>query len=119
VNSYIYNDEDNAPMNDAVVNESNFDRNGHNPTVYQSAYEARMYDKYGEPVPFNDPPEDGCWNCLNFDYNHEACTVNWNNLDESYYNPDTDDRNPTDYCKDHEKDEDAVWEDWFGDGTDT
>ena len=113
---YIYNDEDNAPMCDEMFDR--IDQDGHNPTVYTSYAEMRAAEKE-EALPFTDPPEDGCWNCLNFDYNHEACTVNWNNLDESYYNPDTDDRNPTDYCKDHEKDEDAVWEDWFGDGTDT
>lgn len=50
---------------------------------------------------------DGCWNCMNFDCRHEACTLNWNNLDESYYNPDTDDRDLTDYCEYHETDPDA------------
>ena len=116
MNRYIYNDEDNAPMCDEMFDR--IDPGGHNHTVYTSYAEMRAAEKE-EALPFTDPPEDGCWNCLNFDYNHEACTVNWNNLDESYYNPDTDDRNPTDYCDDHEKDEDAVWEDWFGDGTDT
>ncbi len=37
--SRIYNDEDNEPMSD-------FDF--HNPTVYLSEYEARMYERYGE-----------------------------------------------------------------------
>ena len=77
--NYIYNDEDNAPMND-------FDFDGHNPTVYLNAYEAKQWDKYGEPEP-KEKPADGCWNCMNFDWKHEACTSNWNNLDESYYNP--------------------------------
>ena len=94
-----------------------FDKDGHNPTVYTSAYEAKMYDKYGEPVPFSDPP-DGCWNCLNYNYNKEACTLTWNNMDESYYCPDTDDKDFDDWCPEHETDKDAVWEDWF-DGTDT
>ena len=98
---YIYNDEDNVPMN-----EEQFDRDGHNPTVYSSAYEARMYDKYGEPEP-KEKPDDGCWNCMNFDWKHEACTLNWNNMDESYYNPDCDDRKLTDCCEDHETDPDA------------
>ena len=92
---YIYNDEENAPMNDDA-----FDQGGHNPTVYLSAYEARMHDKYGEPEP-QEKPADGCWNCMNFDWFHEACTVNWNNMDESYYNPDID------YCEYHETDPDA------------
>ena len=48
---------------------------------------------------------DGCWNCLNFDWTHEACTTNWNNMDESYYNPDIDDRNPDDWCEVWEHDE--------------
>ena len=106
---YIYNDEDNAPMND------DFDKDGHNPTVYLDAYEAKQWDKYGEPVPFNEPPEDGCWNCLNFDYKHEACTIRWNNMDEDYYNPEIDDRELTDYCDDFDKDESVEWEDVFGD----
>ena len=57
----------------------------------------------------NLPPRipNGCWNCINFDWKHEACTVNWNNLDESYYNPDTDNRELTDYCEYHETDPDA------------
>ena len=55
---------------------------------------------------------------MNFDWRHEACTLNWNNLDESYYNPDCDDRKLTHYCEDHETDPDAVWEDIFDDGTD-
>lgn len=95
---YIYNDEDNAPMN-----EETFDRDGHNPTVYLDAYEARMSEKHGEP----EKPDNGCWNCMNFDWKHEACTLNWNNLDESYYNQDADDRKLTDSCDDWEEDPDA------------
>ena len=112
MNGYLYDDEDNAPMNDDSF--GSIDKDGHNPTVYLSAYEARMYDKYGEPVPFDDPPSDGCWNCLNYDYRKEACTLTWNNLDESYYNPETDDKDPDDWCPEHDTDKDAVWEDWFG-----
>ena len=58
-------------------------------------------------VPMMDKPNNGCWNCMNFDWKHEACTLNWNNLDESYYCPDTDDRDLTDFCYDHEPDPDA------------
>ena len=94
--NYIYNDEDNAPMND-------FDRDGHNPTVYLDAYSARM-DREQEQ---KENPADGCWNCIHFDWKHEACSLNWNNLDESYYNPACDDRELTDYCEDHETDPDA------------
>ena len=94
---YIYNDEDNEPMSDFDV---------HNPTIYLSEFEARMNDKHGEPEP-REKPADGCWNCMNFDWKHEACTMNWNNLDESYYNPETDDRELTDHCDDWEEDPDA------------
>lgn len=85
---------------------SDFDRDGHNPAGYLDAYEARMFDKYGYPEP-KEKPNDGCWNCMNFDWCHEACTLNWNNMDESYYNPDTDNRELTDCCEEHETDPDA------------
>ena len=55
--------------------------------------------------------ENGCWNCLNYDWRHEACTIRWNNLDESYYNPDLDDRKPCEYCCDHSPFKEAVWDD--------
>ena len=117
--SYIYNDEDNAPMNDEFMPIPGIeDEHGQNPTVYTSLTEAKAWEN-GEQVPFDDPPADGCWNCMNFDWKHEACTLNWNNMDESYYNPDCDDRKLTDCCEDHETDPDAVWEDIFDDGTDT
>ena len=100
---YIYNDEDNVPMNEDQFDR--IDRNGHNPTVYTCFAEMRAAEK----IPFNEPekPDDGCWTCMHFDWKHEACTVNWNNLDESYYNPDCDDRELTDYCENHETDPDA------------
>ena len=114
---YLYDDEDNAPMNDEAFDR--IDQNGHNPTVYTSYAEMKAARDEAMAIPFNDPPADGCWNCMNFDWSHEACTVNWNNMDESYYNPDCDDRELTDCCEDHETDPDAVWEEIFGDGTDT
>ena len=92
---YIYNDEDNAPMADDP-----FDI--HNPTVYLCRAEMKAAD-----LPEKEKPEDGCWNCINFDWKREACTLNWNNLDESYYNPDIDDRKLTDHCEYHETDPDA------------
>ena len=93
---YIYNDEDNAPMND-------FD--SHNPTVYTSLAEAMNADR----LPFNEPekPDDGCWNCIHFDWDHEACSAGWNNYDDCYYNPDTDDRDLMDHCDMWEEDPDA------------
>jgi len=110
---YIYNDEDNAPMRDDVLGEDPYRKY----TTYSCKAEEKAYES-GEALPFTDPPEDGCWNCLNFDWKHEACTVNWNNMDESYYNPDTDDRELTDHCEYHEPDKDVDWRDVF-DGTDT
>ena len=104
---YIYNDEDNSPMIDDP-----FD-GPHNPTVYPDAYTARMYDRYGEPEPKKIRPDNGCWNCRNFDWTHEACTLNWNNMDESYYNPDIDDRDYTDICDDHDIDPDVDPAYWF------
>lgn len=119
VNSIIYNDEDNVPMNGHDVDgmrylymaKDSFD-GPHNPTVYSSRAEMKAVE---DQIPFDDPPRDGCWNCLNYNYDHEACTIGWNNMDEDYYNPASDDRNPTDYCEYHELDKDAVWEDWFDD----
>ena len=93
---YVYNDEDNEAMVDDPF------AGLHNPTVYLDRAEMRAED-----LPFTDPIPDGCWNCMNFDWNHEACTINWNNMDESYYNPDADDRKLTDCCEYHETDPDA------------
>ena len=101
---YVYTDEDNAPMND-------FDF--HNPTVYPDQYTARMYDGHGEPEP-KCKPEDGCWNCLEYNPSKCACMLRWNNLDKSYFNPDLDGLEPTDKCDEHKTDPDAVWEDFGG-----
>lgn len=100
---YVYDDEDNYPL----------DSNGHNPTVYPDRYTMKAWEN-GEPEQ-QKKPDDGCWNCRNFDWKREACTVNWNNLDESYYNPDLDDRDPFDFCENHDLDPDVKPEDWdFG-----
>ena len=104
--NYIYNDEDNYPMI-----EDPFDI--HNPTVYTSRAEAKAWE-HGEPEP-EQKPGNGCWNCRNYDWTREACTKNWNNLDDCYYNPDLDDHDPTDCCEDHDLDPDVKPEDWdFG-----
>lgn len=100
--AYIYNDEDNVPMNDDFMREDPVLKY----TTYISREEMKAAERH-EEIPFNDPPADGCWNCMNFDWKHEACTLNWNNLDESYYNPNCDDRELTDYCDEHETDPDA------------
>ena len=111
--NYIYSDEDNEPMYHDLIE----DDAGHNPTVYTSYAEMRAAEK----VPFSDPPEEppnGCWNCFNFDWKREACTAGWNNMDESYYNPDTDDRELTDWCEMHDKDPDIDWREVFEDEPD-
>ena len=105
---YLYDDEDNAPMSDDVFDR--IDVNGHNPTVYGSFAEMKAVEK-GETEK-KVKPDNGCWNCINYDPSRGACTINWNNMDESYYNPDTDDMKPTDICKDHDIDPDADPEDW-------
>ena len=105
--SYLYDDEDNVAMNDEA-----WDKDGHNPTVYNSYAEMRAAE---QPLPFTDPPEDGCWNCR--EYNGDFCTKLWNNLDECYKETERDLRDPDDKCDDWEKDPDAVWEDYHG--TDT
>jgi hypothetical protein len=102
---YIYNDEDNAPMNDHLA-EFDF----HNPTVYGSraemlAIESGAYEEKEEH-------ENGCWNCTNYDGNR--CTKEWNNLDPSYYIDWRDDKKPDDYCDDWELEEGSIYEDFFG-----
>lgn len=110
---HAYDDEDNSPMV-----ESEIDRIMEY-TVYSSRAEMKAGDEGTLDIPFSDPPEHGCWDCLLYDPSKEACTKDWNNLDESYYNPDRDDHDPTYYCSDHETDPDAEWSDWFDtdDGT--
>lgn len=93
---YIYNDEDNAPMTE-------------DPWLKYTTYSCRDEEK-AEP---KEKIPDGCWNCLNFDWTREACSANWNNMDESYYNPDTDDRKLDDWCEYHDPDKDADPEDIF------
>ena len=108
--SYLYDDEDNAPMRGDVMREDPVLKY----TTYSSKLEMQMADR-GEALPFTDPPEYGCWNCREFDGDH--CMRNWNNADPDYYNPDTDDKDPDDRCEAWTLDENAVWEDYHG--TDT
>ena len=105
---YLFDDEDNAPMNSEVFDR--IDQAGHNPTVYSSYAEMREMEKN---LPFAEPPENGCWNCLLFDYGKEACSKDWKHADPGRYNPETDDRKPTDYCEYWQEDKDACWGDWF------
>ena len=90
-----YDDEDNAPMSEDNL-----------PGVKMTwkRYSDIIADMQKEdPLPFTDPPlpEKGCWNCMEYDPGRMACTIRWNNLDESYYNPDLDDREPTDSCEEN------------------
>lgn len=103
---YIYNDEDNVPMNDDTMPGVKMD---------WKRYSDIISEMSEDPLPFTDPPlpEKGCWNCMNFNWDREACTVNWNNMDDSYYNPATDDRDYTDSCEDNwELNPDATPEDF-------
>lgn len=86
MSDYIYNDEDNVPMNDDAWS------GPHNPTVYLSRAEMQAE----EALPFTDPPEDGCWNCTHYD--GDRCDKDWNNADEDYYVPDRDDHEPNFKC---------------------
>lgn len=89
------------------------DKDGHNPTVYSSRAEMKAIE---QGLPFTDPgPDDGCWNCLLYSWEKEACTKDWNNNDPDYYIPGVHDRSPTDWCEDHELDKDAEWGDYFDD----
>ena len=102
---YIYSDDDNVPMNESAWN-SIEDRDGHNPTVYLSFAEMRAAQR-GE-IPFDEEKHDnGCWNCTEYDGSH--CMIGWNNLDPAYYNPDTDDRDPDDWCPEWEEDKNAPY----------
>lgn len=112
---YVFDDEDNAGMIDLtepkrpVITVRRFDKDGKLVTVEQYKTMADMIQHYKNLKDPDEPekPDNGCWNCMYFDWKHEACTVNWNNLDESYYNPDTDDRELIDYCEAWEEDPDA------------
>ena len=42
-----------------------------------------------------------CDNCSWYD--GDRCMVNWNNMDESYYIPDRDDKEPEDVCENWEE----------------
>ena len=56
---YIYNDEDNYPMNDDAWDR--IDQDGHNPTVYGSMAEmkaAETQDLLDDELPFTDEDED-------------------------------------------------------------
>jgi hypothetical protein len=96
---YIYNDEDNVAMEDPWGKY----------TVYSWKAEADAYEN-GQSE--HDEPYNGCWNCT--EYNGYACMRNWNNADESYYCPATDDHDPDFICDDWEHEPGAIYDDFFG-----
>ena len=116
---YVYDDEDNAPLNiephRPVVTDMRVNSKGEWVIVaqYDSLSDASRAYKNRKDPDAPEEPANGCWNCRNFDWKHEACTLNWNNMDESYYNPDCDDRELTDYCDDHDLDPDVDPADCF------
>lgn len=80
-----------------------FDKDGHNPTVYGSIEEMRYFES---PERLLDDPEDRkecCGMCALFDGDH--CTKEWNNMDKDYYLPWRDDKEPEDWCECFEKGE--------------
>ena len=66
---YIYSDEDNAPMTETETDRIM------KYTTYSSQAEMRDYDRGEYPEEKQDKPADGCWNCWNFNWKHEACTL--------------------------------------------
>ena len=106
--AYIYNDEDNVPMRDDAWDETDRIMKY---TTYTSRAEMEAHDK---GIPFDDPePDNGCWNCIEFD--GDRCHKEWNNNDEDYYDPDRDDKQPTDHCSDWERDESITsWGETYG-----
>ena len=89
------------------------DSHGFNPYCENVCGDGDCYKAYEPDDAEQKRPSDGCWNCFNFDWKHEACTLRWNNMDESYYNPDIDDRKLTDYCEYHDEDPDVDPADCF------
>ena len=104
---YVFNDEDNNPMietdTDRIMKYTTYSSRAE-----MQAFESGMAGK-------KEKQANGCWNCWNYDWKREACTLNWNNMDESYYNPDTDKHDPDYCCEHHDLDPDVKPEDWdFG-----
>lgn len=91
--AYIYNDEDNAPMVDMEDPVLKY-------TTYSSYEEMIAVER--DKIPFDEAKHDnGCWNCSYYD--GDRCMAHWNNADPDYYNPETDDKDPDDWCPDWEK----------------
>jgi len=98
---YLYDDEDNVPMNDEA-----FDRIEQEVSTPVAFVEMKME----ESLPFDDPtPDNGCWNCI--EYDGDRCHKMWNNNEEDYYLPCRDDKGWDECCEDWEENKDISWED--------
>lgn len=82
--------------------------------TYYNGFNEYWDEDFKHPINFtlNERPN-GCWNCKEYNPGKGACMASWNNADESFYIPVRDNRNPDFICRNHQKDPDAVWEDFF------
>ena len=69
---------------------------------YPPGFSGMMLEQYFEQLD-NQPR---CENCKHYNHKYGACSVLWNNLDESYYIPNRDDCEPDDHCARWEEEED-------------
>ena len=95
-----------------MIKVTHYDKHGRNigERTFESVGVLAAYYRNRKHPDLPEQPEDGCWNCLNYDPGRGACTLSWNNGDDKYYNPDLDDKDPDDWCNEHETDPDAEWE---------
>ena len=66
---------------------------------------AKYWRSLPDPDNPKEEPKNGCWNCFNYD--DGRC------MKDCYYLHDQYDKEPTDWCEDHGKDDSIKWEDWF------
>ena len=76
---------------------------------FESASALAAYYRSKEYPYAPDRPSDGCWNCMLYDPSKGACTKEWNNGNERHYLPERDNKEPDDYCDDHDYDPEAEW----------
>lgn len=96
-----------------MITVTHYDKHGNKiaERTFESVDALAAYYRSRKNPDLPESPEDGCWNCLHYDPGRGACTLSWNNGDDKYYRPDLDDKEPDDYCGEHETDPDAEWED--------
>jgi hypothetical protein len=92
-----------------MITLSRFDKDGKQTVIktFETITDFERYMSNTKDPEKPEKPDNGCWNCMNFDWKHEACSINWHHLDDCYYNPACDDRELTDYCDNWEEDPDA------------